>query len=191
MLTDFDLHLLGEGTHYRNYERLGAHLREHEGFRGVHFAVWAPNAHAGQRGRQLQPLGRPPAPDAAAGAARASGSCSSPTCRQGEVYKFEIKSRHNGYLVQKSDPYGFAAELRPKTASVVWDVTSSPGATTSGWPTRRPAGSARPADRRSTRCTSARGSGTAEQGDRFLNYRELADELVAHLEAHRTSRTSS
>src|SRR4051794_33172169 len=39
VLTDFDLHLLGEGTHYRNFERLGAHLRTHEGFTGVHFAV--------------------------------------------------------------------------------------------------------------------------------------------------------
>ncbi|MGE3822223.1 MAG: 1,4-alpha-glucan branching enzyme, partial [Isosphaeraceae bacterium] len=44
VLTDFDLHLLGEGTHYRNFERLGAHLRTHEGVQGVHFAVWAPNA---------------------------------------------------------------------------------------------------------------------------------------------------
>ena len=44
VLTDFDLHLLSEGTHYKNYERLGAHLRTHEGVRGVHFAVWAPNA---------------------------------------------------------------------------------------------------------------------------------------------------
>src|SRR3954462_6819408 len=44
VLTDFDLHLLGEGTHYRNFERLGAHLVTHEGFRGVHFALWAPNA---------------------------------------------------------------------------------------------------------------------------------------------------
>ena len=46
-----------------------------------------------------------------------------PDLCQGEVYKYEVKSRHDGYLVQKSDPYGFAAELRPKTASVVWDVT--------------------------------------------------------------------
>ncbi len=44
VLSDFDLHLLAEGTHYRNYERLGAHLRTHRGFAGVHFAVWAPNA---------------------------------------------------------------------------------------------------------------------------------------------------
>ena len=61
VLTDFDLHLLGEGTHYRNYERLGAHLRTHRGFRGVHFAVWAPERAAGQRHRQLQSLGRPAA----------------------------------------------------------------------------------------------------------------------------------
>ena len=47
-----------------------------------------------------------------------------PDLGQGEVYKFEIKSRYNGYLVQKADPYGFAAELRPKTASIVWDVTN-------------------------------------------------------------------
>ena len=46
-----------------------------------------------------------------------------PDLCEGEVYKFEIKSRNHGYLVQKSDPYGFAAELRPKTASVVWDLT--------------------------------------------------------------------
>ena len=44
VLSDFDLHLLGEGTHYRNFERLGAHVRDHEGYRGVHFAVWAPNS---------------------------------------------------------------------------------------------------------------------------------------------------
>jgi len=46
-----------------------------------------------------------------------------PDLSQGEVYKYEVKSRFDGYLVQKSDPYGFASELRPKTASVVWDVT--------------------------------------------------------------------
>ena len=44
VLTDFDLHLMGEGTHYVKYEKLGAHVREIEGVRGVHFGVWAPNA---------------------------------------------------------------------------------------------------------------------------------------------------
>ena len=43
-LSEFDLYLIGEGTHYRAYEKLGAHLTERDGRRGVHFAVWAPNA---------------------------------------------------------------------------------------------------------------------------------------------------
>jgi 1,4-alpha-glucan branching enzyme len=43
-LTEFDLHLLGEGAHYRSYEKLGAHLTEYQGQAGVRFAVWAPNA---------------------------------------------------------------------------------------------------------------------------------------------------
>ncbi len=44
VLTDFDLHLLAEGTHYRIYERLGARAITHGIRAGVHFAVWAPNA---------------------------------------------------------------------------------------------------------------------------------------------------
>src|SRR5205807_2649369 len=44
LLTEFDLYLIAEGTHYRTYEKLGAHIREVGGVRGVHFAVWAPNA---------------------------------------------------------------------------------------------------------------------------------------------------
>jgi len=46
VLTEFDLHLIGEGSHYKNYEKLGSHVREIEGVKGVHFAVWAPNAEA-------------------------------------------------------------------------------------------------------------------------------------------------
>ena len=122
VLTDFDLHLLGEGTHLRNYERLGAHLRTHEGFRGVHFAVWAPNA------QRVSVIGNFNHWDGRRHPMRNRGATGIwelfiPDLCEGEVYKFEIKSRHDGYLVQKSDPYGFAAELRPKTASMVWDVT--------------------------------------------------------------------
>ncbi len=54
LLTDFDLHLLGEGRHWQSYERLGAHLRTIDGVKGVNFAVWAPNATRRQRGRRLQ-----------------------------------------------------------------------------------------------------------------------------------------
>ena len=44
MLSDFDLHLIGEGSHYKKYEKLGSHVMEVNGIKGIHFAVWAPNA---------------------------------------------------------------------------------------------------------------------------------------------------
>ena len=122
ILTDFDLHLLGEGTHYRNYERLGAHVRTHHGISGVHFAVWAPNA---QRVSVVGNFNHWDGRRHPMGNRGATGvwELFIPGLCQGEVYKYEVKSRHQGYLVQKSDPYGFAAEMRPKTASIVWDVT--------------------------------------------------------------------
>ena len=113
LLTDFDLHLLGEGTHYRNYERLGAHIEVHRGFRGVHFAVWAPNA---QRVSVIGNFNHWDGRRHPMGNRGASGiwELFIPDLCQGEVYKYEVKSRHGGYLVEKSDPYGFAAELRPE-----------------------------------------------------------------------------
>ena len=64
LLTDYDLYLSGEGTHYQNYEKLGAHVREVAGVRGVHFAVWAPNAQRVSVVGRFQSLGRPRASDA-------------------------------------------------------------------------------------------------------------------------------
>src|SRR4029077_4262491 len=106
VLTDFDLHLLGEGTHYRNYERLGAHIRVHGGFRGVHFAVWAPNA------QRVSVVGDFNHWDGRRHPMRNCGTSGIwelfiPDLVQGEVYKYEVKSRYQNYLVQKSDPYAF------------------------------------------------------------------------------------
>ena len=67
VLTDYDLYLSGEGTHYLKYEKLGAHVREIAGVRGVHFAVWAPNAQARERGGRFQFLGWPRERDAEPG----------------------------------------------------------------------------------------------------------------------------
>ena len=180
VLTDYDLHLLGEGTHYRNYERLGGHLRTHAGFKGVHFAVWAPNA---QRvsvignfnhwdGRR-HPLGN-----------RGSAGIWEifiPDLAQGEVYKFEIKSREAGYLVQKSDPYGFAAEVRPKTASIVWEITDFEW-DDKEWMTARVdrQGLDKPLSVYEVHLGSWKRD--VEKGNTFLNYRQLAHDLAAHLD---------
>ena len=121
-LTDFDLHLIGEGTHYRTYEKLGAHLIEHEGRRGTRFAVWAPNA------RDVAVVGdfngwddlrhpmtlRPHA---------GIWECFVPDVGPGALYKYRIASRVHDYRVEKADPYAFAGEIRPQTASKVWDLS--------------------------------------------------------------------
>ncbi|QEH37100.1 1,4-alpha-glucan branching enzyme GlgB [Aquisphaera giovannonii] len=180
VLTDFDLHLLGEGTHLRNYERLGAHLRMHEGFRGVHFAVWAPNAqrvsvvgnfnHWDGRRHQLRNRG-----------ATGIWEIFIPDLTAGEVYKFEIKSRHDSYLVQKSDPYGFAAEFRPKTASVVWDLSQYRWAD-DDWMSNRAGrqGLDKPLSVYEVHLGSWKKRW--DQAGGFLNYRQLAHDLVAHLQ---------
>ena len=74
VLTEYDLYLSGEGTHYLKYEKLGAHVREVAGVSGVHFAVWAPNAHARQRRRRFQFVGRARVTRCAAAARAASGN---------------------------------------------------------------------------------------------------------------------
>jgi 1,4-alpha-glucan branching enzyme len=180
VLTDFDLHLLGEGTHYRNYERLGAHLRTHAGFQGVHFAVWAPNA---QRVSVIGNFNHWDGRRHPMGNRGGSGTWEIfiPNLSQGEVYKFEIKSRHNGYLVQKTDPYGFASELRPKTASIVWDITNFAWGD-QDWLAHRTERHAldKPMAIYEVHLGSWKRKADDENG--FLSYRELAEQLTAHLE---------
>ena len=180
VLTDFDLHLMGEGTHYKNYERLGAHLREHEGTRGVHFAVWAPNA------ERVSVVGDFNHWDGRRHPMRSCGpggvwEIFIPELSQGEVYKFEIKSRLNGYLVEKADPYGFYAEQRPKTASVVWDITKFRW-DDAEWMAGREVnqGLDKPVSIYEIHLGSWKRR--PEEGDRILTYRELADELVEYLD---------
>ena len=118
MLTSFDLHLLGEGTHFDAFNKLGAHVIEHDGQSGVHFAVWAPNA------RSINVVGdfnkwdgshHPMNP------VEQSGYWETfvPGLAQGATYKFEILGA-DGRLVLKSDPCGRYFETPPRTASIVW-----------------------------------------------------------------------
>ena len=121
VLTDYDLHLLGEGTHYRNWEKLGAHIVELEGVAGVVFAVWAPTA------RRVSVVGDFNAWDGRRHPMRARGGSGIwelfvPGLAEGDVYKYEIKSRDSGRILLKADPFAFFSELRPKTASIVHDI---------------------------------------------------------------------
>ncbi len=119
LLTDYDLHLLNEGTHWRCYDRLGAQLRTIDGVEGVNFAVWAPNA------TSISVVGDFNAWDGRRHPMRKhipSGfwELFIPGLGAGTLYKFQI--RHHGQLFEKSDPFGFGAEVPPLTASKVVDL---------------------------------------------------------------------
>ncbi len=121
ILSDLDLHLLGEGRHYRSYEKLGAHLREVEDVRGVHFAVWAPNA-----GR-VSIIGAFNDWDGRANVMRFHAGAGIweifiPDLDEGTPYKYEVLTSDMRGKLDKSDPYVFYAELRPSTASIVFDI---------------------------------------------------------------------
>ena len=119
-ISEFDLYLLAEGTHYRAYEKLGAHLTEKDGKRGVQFAVWAPNA------KRVSIIGdfNNWNPNAAIMRSSTAGIWEGfvPDIGQGASYKYHIESRYRDYKVDKADPYGFASEIRPQTASRVWNL---------------------------------------------------------------------
>ena len=120
LLTEYDLHLLSEGTHWQSYTKLGAHLRNIGGVEGVNFAVWAPNAQG------ISVIGDFNDWDARRHPMRKhipSGiwELFIPGLGEGTLYKFRVK-QSDGEEVDKSDPYGFAAELPPRTASKVADL---------------------------------------------------------------------
>jgi 1,4-alpha-glucan branching enzyme len=122
LLSEFDRYLLAEGTFHRAYEKLGAHFTEGGGQRGVQFAVWAPNA------KSVSVIGDFNSWNNSANSMASSSTgvwnTFVPDLRPGDIYKYHIESNYGGYQVDKADPYGFASEIRPQTASRVWDLES-------------------------------------------------------------------
>src|SRR5487761_1261190 len=119
LMSDYDLYLLGEGRHWRSYDKLGAQLRTVDGVEGVNFAVWAPNA------TSVSIIGDFNGWDARRHAMRKhipSGfwELFVPGLSEGTLYKYSI--RHHEQVLEKADPYGFAAEVPPRTASKVTDI---------------------------------------------------------------------
>jgi 1,4-alpha-glucan branching enzyme len=119
-LGEQDLYFVSEGRHYRVYEKLGAHPRVMDGVEGVSFAVWAPNA------RRVSVIGDFNNWDGRLFPMRSMGGSGIwelfiPGLSCGELYKYEIKTA-TGELRIKTDPLAFAMELRPGTASKVWDL---------------------------------------------------------------------
>src|SRR6187399_246389 len=124
ILSDLDLHLLGEGTHLQLYDKLGAHPMRHDGVDGVAFVVFAPNA------RRVSVVGDFNFWDGRRHAMRVRGNgyweIFVPGACAGDKYKYEIVGPKGQLLPLKADPVAFAAEQRPSTASIVVDAERLP-----------------------------------------------------------------
>jgi 1,4-alpha-glucan branching enzyme len=179
LLSDYDLHLFAEGTHHRAYERFGAHRVRVGSTTGIHFAVWAPNADRvsvvgdfnGWDGRvhpmrRLVPAG--------------VWELFIPDLPDGEKYKFEIRTR-TGVLLKKSDPFGFAFEAPPQTASVVRDVGSYSWGDADWMAARSGQGSWLHRPMAIYEVHLGSWARVPEDGNRFLSYRELAAQLVPYV----------
>ncbi|WP_315835043.1 1,4-alpha-glucan branching protein GlgB [Bradyrhizobium prioriisuperbiae] len=171
ILSDFDLHLLGEGTDLNLYKKLGAHRMIIDGVEGVGFAVHAPNA------RRVSVVGDFNLWDGRRHAMRVRGTgyweIFVPGAVPGDHYKYEIVDHTGRLLPLKSDPLAFSAELRPHTASIVVDERSL----------HRP--SPAPADINSLKAPMSiyevhLGSWRRKSGNEWLSYRDLAETLPAY-----------
>ena len=179
LLTDFDLHLFSEGTFYKSHEKLGAHPCVIDGKEGVYFAVWAPNAeyvsvigdfNGWDNGKDRLAVQA----NSGLWAGFVEGA------RHGSRYKFYIASRFLGYRTERADPYGKYAEVRPNSASVVWDLSGYSWGD-SEWMGQRKVRNAldKPISIYEVHLGSWRRN--SEEDGRWLTYRELAEELPRYL----------
>jgi len=176
VLGDMDVWLLGEGSHLRPYEILGATPREMEGVAGTSFAVWAPNA------SRASVVGDFNFWDGRRHPMRLRRECGVweiflPGVAAGTRYKFELLDREGRLLPQKADPYARQAELRPATASVV--AAMPPVAPHSP---ERQAANALDAPFSIYEVHLASWRRRPEEGNRWFTWDEFADELVPYVQ---------
>jgi 1,4-alpha-glucan branching enzyme len=178
LLTDDDLYLFNEGSHYRLYEKLGAHPLSCDGVDGTYFAVWAPDARQvfltgdfngwSKTSHPLHHRGR-------------SGiwEVFVPGVSSGAVYKFHVVSRYKGYRADKADPFAFRSETPPRTASVVCDLAFT--WSDDEWMRERKRYNALDTPTAVYEVHLGSWRRVPEEGDRSLSYREMAPLLVDYV----------
>ncbi len=179
-LTEDDIYLFREGSHFRLYEKLGAHFYRDNGVAGTLFAVWAPNA------QRVSVIGdfngwnefrHPLAPRW-----DSSGIWEGfvPGVAQGALYKYCIVSKFNAYRTEKRDPFAFYSEMPPQTASIVWglDYQWQDG----GWMKTRERANALKASIAVYEMHLGSWRRLPQENNRFLSYREIAEPLVRYLQ---------
>ena len=176
VLGDLDLYLIGEGRHLRLYEKFGAHPAQMEGVDGIAFAVWAPNA------RRVSVVGDFNDWDGRRHPMRLRRSSGIweiflPAAALGSTYKYELLDARGALLPLKADPFAFASERSPETASI---VARAGGET---WHDAAWLATRENANRRDAPIAIYEvhlGSWKRADGNRYLTYGELADDLVPY-----------
>ena len=177
--SDHDIYLFREGSHYRLYDKMGSHFLEREGERGTYFAVWAHNA------RDMSVLGDFNDWNSASHFLKAREDGSGiwegfiPGVGIGALYKYHLRSRHNGYEADKGDPFARYWECPPRTASVVWD--SGYGWNDARWMQTRHAKNNLESPFSIYEVHFGSWRRVPEEGNRFLTYREAAPYLIDHV----------
>jgi len=178
LFTDFDINLFRAGKHFKLYEKLGAHIITHEGVQGTYFAVWAPNAGQVSIMGTFNYWDRTTHPMYPRWDGSGIWEAFVPNIGRGELYKYFIQS-HNGHTAEKGDPFGLLWETPPHTASVIWDLNYEWN--DSNWLTnrRQQMGQIQPLSVYEVHLGSWRR--VAEEDNRSLSYRELAQTLPAYI----------
>jgi 1,4-alpha-glucan branching enzyme len=176
-MTDLEIYLHGEGNYFESYRKFGAQPRVVAGVPGWHFAVWAPNA------VRISVIGPFNAWDNRVNAMQRRGASGIwetfiPRLVEDTHYKYAVKSRFMGYEVDKADPYGFYFEMRPSNDSRLWDIDKYSWQDQE-WVDKRPQTQAldQPLNIYEVHLGSWK---RAPEDNGFLNYRDLAHQLVAY-----------
>ena len=178
LFTEFDINLFKAGKHYRLYEKMGSHVIEVDGVQGTYFAVWAPSAKnvsvIGDFNFWLE--GDHQLNVRWDGSGIWEGFI--PNVGKGNIYKYKIQSSHNDIVTEKADPYARRCEHPPKTASVVWsdDYTWQD----KKWMKNRKKNNALNAPFSVYEVHLGSWKQNTEE-NRFLTYREMADDLVNYV----------
>ena len=179
LLTPHDLYLFNEGSHFRLYDKFGAHTVRSQGVDGTYFAVWAPNA---ERVSVMGSFNDWSKDDHPLRPRESSGIWDGfiPGVGQGALYKFHIRSHVGGYEVDKTDPFAVFNEIPPKTASIVWDTQYDWN--DGEWMRERHRRNALNAPITIYEMHVGSWRRIGEEGNRSLSYRELALELPGYLQ---------
>ena len=179
LLTEHDIYLFKEGSHFNLYDKLGSHLISRNGTAGVQFAVWAPNAEAVSVIGDFNGWDRHAHPLSLRQDASGIWEGFIADLPKGARYKYHIRSRYNNYSVDKGDPFAFHWELPPGTASVVWDLDYA--WQDADWIARQ--GHKNAFDKAHSVYEVHLGSWRRDPSnpERFLSYRELAPQLAEYV----------